>query len=190
MKRIVTWISVLLLAAGLLALGSLIGLPARAQEDTAFNYLTLNAQPNTDQKPQAGDLLSGLDEAGLNEMGLAFVDDTDPTIQYGWQYLHESTQLTPADAYNHTSRYDVWSLEPTITYTFQGTYIAVIMQAGPRVANHCFKLDDEPVKKVLPYSSDSLHFAVVFAADGLTPGEHADGLPGGRKGHTGLVCGI
>lgn len=160
------------LAAGLLALGSLIGLPARAQEDTAFNYLTLNAQPNTDQKPQAGDLLSGLDEAGLNEMGLAFVDDTDPTIQYGWQYLHESTQLTPADAYNHTSRYDGWSLEPTITYTFQGTYIAVIMQAGPRVANHCFKLDDEPVKKVLPYSSDSLHFAVVFAADGLTPGEH------------------
>lgn len=169
MKRSIKRLGGLLAALALLLGLAPAGLPALADEE-AFRYLELT-QPQAGSKPRAGDLLSGLDPTGLAELGLTFVDDRDPSIQYGWQYTHESTQMTPADAYGQTSRNDGWSLEPTITYTFEGTYIAVVMQAGPRVANHCFTLDGEPAGKVLPYS-DGLHFAVVFAADDLEPGRH------------------
>ncbi len=146
-------------------------LPCGVVQAEEFRYLNRNPAPNASQRPQTGDLMAGWTEEAVEALGLRFVDDTDEDIFYQWRYVHESTQLTPPDAYGQTAKSNGWGLDATIEYDFEGTYIGVIMQAGFKVANLCFYLDGELVESTLPYS-ETLEYAVVFAKDDLDPGRH------------------
>lgn len=136
-----------------------------------FDAFIVGKPTESTERPQVGDSAADLDVDALEENRMIVVDDRDGSIKYTWRYNHETTQMTPEGAFNRTAKNNGWGTDSVITYTFTGSYIAVVMAEGPSAAKVLFTIDGEDAGSVTPYSAVD-RYAVVFVKDDLDFGEH------------------
>ena len=129
--------------------------------------------------PKVGDLATDIDVNALKDAGYTVVDDRDAAIVYTWPYTLDPVRISSDTALGGTLLSQFGQVSATISYTFHGTYLALLFAEHHYAADIIVTIDNVSYTAHNPYNADAPAgdleggvSRVVFVKDDLPEGEH------------------
>lgn len=145
---------------------------------TVFPLWTCAAETDLTM-PQVGDLATDIDVKAMEDAGYIVVDDRDAAITYTWPYTLDPVRITSDTALGGTLMSQFGQVSATISYTFSGSYLAILFAEHHYAADIIVTIDQVPYTTHNPHNADAPAgdleggvSRVVFVKDDLPEGEH------------------
>lgn len=123
-----------------------------------------------------GTLASSLDKTALESAGYEIVDDTDSDLIYAWPYDLNSRH-TSDKVYGSSAIHNLGQVSATISYVFEGSYLAVAFAENYWAAEVVISVDGVELGSYTPYNPEAPKEApgdskIIFVKNDLSEGKH------------------